>query len=267
MVKNLMEVSRMIMELNKFISKDSANHEYHMKHIELVGCYSLILNKKLGGKIPYQKLLVASYAHDLFKEKNLDKSKDGMVVWKEYNIPQNTTAYVRLNLDILELYGLDDYFNSDVQYHPLSAGIFLIKELGITDPEILYPVMFHSCPIIPIYQTLSPTIQTMVDILVLADKLSSNYLKINYLKKAVRTDLDLAVFGSNGYEFNYSLGLLLARLIAQDKSKQTQTVLATEYYYQKLVATNPLIKKEIDINKIGVKKIWPERESQVLMIN
>lgn len=78
--------------------------------------------------------------------------------------------------------------------------------------------MFHSCPIMSIYSTLNYRTRTMVDIISLSDKLSSNYLRINYKEKnEVSIDLDLAVFGADGKEFNYTLGLLIARLISQGK--------------------------------------------------
>lgn len=266
MNKNYNAVSKMIMDLNNFITKDSEAHEYHMKHIELVKSYALLINKKLGCPVSNKKLSYIALSHDLFKERSLNPSKDGTITWKGHNIPQDTTAYVRLNLDVLEPYQLDEYFNTDVQYHALSAGLFLIKEFKLSDPEILYPVMFHSCPIIPIYETLSPKIQIMVDIITLSDKLSSNYLKINLIKKEVRIDLDLAVFGKDGNEFNYTLGLLLARLIAQGKSEEEQSKISTNYYYQRLAETNPLIKKDINIKKIGDNKLWPERKSQALKI-
>lgn len=258
--------SNMLIDLNTFITSDCKMHEYHMKHIKLVRRYALILNKKLGNPVPNRKLSFIALAHDLFKERALDITKDGTIDWNGYNIPQNTTKYVRSNLDVLEEFGLDEYFNSSIQYHPLSAGIFLYKEMNISDKEILYPVMFHSCPIIDVYETLSPQIQRLTDIIMLADKLSSNYLKINYRKKPVRIDLDQAVFGSNGKEFSYTLGLYLARLIGQGNSPEEQGVLSTKYYYDKLAITNPLISEGITIKSLGGNKTWPERKSQVLKI-
>lgn len=254
---------KMLLELNEFIHHDNKMYEYHMRHIKLVRKYALIVNKKLGNPVSSKKLSYIALAHDLFKERSLDPTKDGTISWRGYNIPQDTNKYVRTNLDILEEYGLDEFFNSSMQYHSISAGIFLKKEFGITDKEILYAVMFHSCPIIKTYETLPRRTQTMVDIIMLCDKLSSNYLRINYRGSEVRIDLDQAVFGNTGKEFSYTLGLFLARLIGQGKSTEKQTCISTEYYYKRLCDANPLISKKYDVKRLGGNQIWPRRRSQV----
>jgi HD superfamily phosphohydrolase YqeK len=258
---------RMLLELNEFIHCENELFEYHMEHIKLVRRYSLLLAKRLHANVDLKKLEYAALAHDLFKERSLDPSKDGLVLWENHQIPQDLNKYVRSNLPILENFKLDDYFNTDVQLHPLSAGIFLYTEFGIKDPEILYPVMFHSCPIIDVYRDIPYRVRTMVDIMTLADKLSSNYLRINMREHEVRIDLDQAVFGSNGREFNYSLGLFLARLISQGKSKEEQSQISTEYYYKRLVAMNPIISKSYSIKKIGGNTKWPKRKSQAFKIH
>ena len=255
-----------ILDLNTFIHHENKMFDYHMKHIKMVKKYSIILNHKLHACLNLRKLSYISLAHDIFKERSLDPKLDGSVTWNGHNIPQDLNKYVRQNLDILEKYGLDDYFNSSIQFHPLAAGIFLHKELGITDKEILYPLMFHSCPIISVYSELSPRIKLMTDIIMLSDKLSSNYLRINLREVPVRIDLDQAVFGSSGVEFNYSLGLYIARLISQGKSDEYQSIKATEYYYNKLHQINPIISKNYSIKRLGGSRIWPKRTSRVLMV-
>lgn len=257
--------SKMLLDLNTFIHGKNKMFEYHISHIQLVKKYAILLNRKLNAKLSTRKLSYISLAHDLFKERSLDPKLTD-VVWRGYNIPQDTNRYVRSNLSILEEYGLDEYFNSSIQYHSLSAGLFLIKEFNIRDKEILYPIMFHSCPIIPIYENLSPRIKTMTDIIMLADKLSSNYLRINQRKLEVRIDLDQVVFGTTGREFNYSLGLYIARLIAQGKSEEKQSLLSTDHYYKRLCEMNPFISNNCNIKKLGGAKIWPERKSQVWMM-
>ena len=255
---------KMLLELNKFTQAHSSQFEYHMKHIQLAKEYAIVLSRRLGFKINERKLMYITYAHDILKEKGLNKKLPNPM-WKgKYEIPQDLNAYVRKNLDILELFNLEDYFNTDINLHPLSAGIFLYKNFGIQDPEIIYPVMFHSCPIIEVYETLKPKVRQMVDIIMLADKLSSNYLRINMRKSEVRLDLDLAVFGQYGTELNYTLGLYLARLISMGKSKEKQSKIATEYYFNRLQNMNPLINKAITIKNIGGNKVWPERKSPVL---
>ena len=265
MIMHINTESKMIYDLNKYIHKKSKQFEYHMKHIQLVQKYASIINERLGNPVSYRKLTYAAFAHDLFKERGLDPNRE--VIWKEIIIPQDNIRYVRTNLDILEKYQLDDYFNSSLQYHSLAAGIFLIKELHLDDKEILYPVFFHSCIIVDIYNRLSHKTRTMVDIIMLADKLSSNYLKINLNESPVRIDLDRCVFGLNGREFNYSLGLFLARLISQGKSTEENSVEATEFYFERLNRTNPLISKEYSIKMLGGNKKWEKRKSQALMMH
>lgn len=251
----------MLLDLNKTIHETTENRfEYHMKHIQLVQKYALLLNKKLHANLDNRKLSYAALAHDLFKEHGLDPERK--LIWRNHEISQDNVRYVRMNLDLLEEYNLDEYFNTDIQYHALAAGIFLIKEFGINDPEILYPIFFHSCPIIPVYETLNPRTQLMIDIITLADKLSSNWLRINFKKVPVRIDLDLTVFGSSGREFNYTLGLFLARLISQGKSTEEQSVKSTEYYFQRLHNMNPIISKEYTIKMLGGNKLWQPRKSQ-----
>src|SRR5574344_648814 len=233
-----------LLELNKFIHEGNELFEYHMAHINLVGKYARLINKKLGNELDNDKLMLISLSHDLFKERSLNMNKI-FVPWNGHLLPQDTNRYVRLNLQVLEEYGLDDYFNTDIQLHALSAGIFMRSELNIMDREILYPIMFHSCPIIDIYETLSITEKTMVDVIMLADKLSSNYLKINMRENiSVRIDLDRAVFGENGKEFNYTLGLYLAKLIGRGSSKEKESVKSSEYYLNRLCELNPIINPE-----------------------
>lgn len=246
--------------MNEFIHKDFERLEYHMEHIKLVKRYMLLLNSRLGGPNNSMQLTKIALCHDLLKEHGLHPETH--IEYNGIEIPQDPHRYVRLNLDILKEFNLDDYFNTDVQYHSLAAGIFLKKEMGIDDPYILYPVMFHSCPIIDIYNTLPKRLQEMVDITMLADKLSSNWLRINMLEKEVNCDLDLAVFGENGKEFNYTLGLYLARLIAKKKQHGKQAKITNTYYYNRLERVNPLIAKNI---QMGGKKIWPKRNPQSMM--
>lgn len=261
-MKNIDLESDMLIELNTFIHHDNKLFVYHMNHIKLVRRYAILLNKKLNTNLSNRKLSYIALSHDLLKERSLNP-KLGSVKWNKYDIPQDTTRYVRENLNILEEFNLDDYFNTDVQYHALAAGIFLIKEFKIKDPEIIYPVVFHSCPIIPVYKNLSLKIRNMIDIIMLSDKLSSNYLKINLRSVPVRIDLDQVTFGNNGNEFNYTLALFIARLISQGKSEEEQSILSTEYYYKRLCEMNPLISKNCNVKMLGGARIWEKRKSQV----
>lgn len=259
-INNRKEINKII-ELNKTAHKNDYLYSYHMQHLNVTMRYALILNEKIGTKNNRHKLKYISLAHDLFKERKYNNEEGSN---KPEPFCQDVNRYVRLNLDVLEEYELDDYFNTDVQLHALSAGIFLHKELGVRDKEILYPVMFHSCPILPIYEKLTDNEKLLVDIIMLADKLSSNHLKINVLSREVRIDLDQTVFGSNGKQFNYELGLYIARLISQGKNPDKESIRTTEYYLTRLRKNNPLIPLNTDIKSLGGSRIWEKRKSQVL---
>ena len=246
-----------LLKLNHFIqSLDEERLEYHMKHIKLAMKYALLLNRRLGYPTNSKKLAYVALLHDILKEKSF-KPDDQERKYEDLVIPSDVVKYVRLNLDILEEFDMADYFNSDAQWHPLAGGIFVYKELGIKDPEIIYPIMFHSCPIIAVYKGLDYRTRTMCDIMMLADKLSSNYLRINYKEHQVSLDLDAAVFGLGGKEFNYSLGLLLARLINTGKIEGEESKITNEYYLNRFLETNPWVKEV----KIGGSKKWPKRKS------
>lgn len=243
-----------LFKMNEFIHKDYDRLSYHINHINLTRLFLIELNKRLGEGNSEFILNWIGLTHDLLKERGLNKDKH--VEYEGKEIPQDINRYVRSNLDVLEHFGLEDYFSSDIQYHALAAGIFLYKEMDIRDEYILYPVMFHSCPIMDVYNTLDKKLQTLIDMTMLADKLSSNWLRINMLDKEVCCDLDLVVFGESGKEFNYTLGLYLARLISQGKSDGEQSKITTKYYYDRLCRTNPLI---VQHSKLGGKQEWPKR--------
>lgn len=252
---------RMLLELNDFIhdNPEKNNDEYHRAHIDLVKQYALILNKRLGFGLSDHKLAYIAYVHDLLKEQGLNELRDRR--FHNIKIPENVTLYVRSNLDTLEKYGMDDYFNSSAQYHALGAAIFLDKELHVTDPEIIYPVMFHSCPIIPVYETLPLNTKRYIDITMLSDKLSSGYLRINWREVPLLYDLEKCVFGETGNELNYTLGLYLARVIG-DKADEEEGKRALDYYGERLTRIMPWI----NTKKIaaGGNKKWPKRKSPLL---
>ena len=243
-------------------------------HIKIMKHYARIIYDKVyltegdyGVPISLSKLNFIANAHDILKEKY---QKKGMSLenftFEGIEIPRDLNRYVRTNLNVLEPFGLDDYFNTDIQLHALAAAIFVIKEMGISDESIVYPIAFHSCPIIQIYETLNQTTRDLIDITMLADKLSSNCIRIHQKNKEVRVDLDRIVFGENDNEFNYTLGLFVARLLAQGESTEEHSIQATEYYFKRLRELNPLIQEKITIENLGGIRTWPKRKPQLLQM-
>ena len=228
--------------IKKLIHLIHGEHDpYRIQHLHLTATYAKRIAIHIGGfsELDLIQLRFSAYAHDLLKEKFFDSSSTEIEVMG-YRVPQNLNRYVRLNLATLEPFQLDDYFNTDVQLHALAAGIFLIKEFNISDPRILYPVFFHSCPILPVYESLDLHLRNFIDVLLLSDKLSSQHLKAG-LGKKTRINLEQAIFGESGKEFNYTTGLFLARLIGQGSSSEEYSLKMTEYYYQRAVKLNPVL--------------------------
>ena len=252
-----------ILKLNEEIRRqdDLKSMPYHMRHIRMVKDYAVMMNRKLGEPVQRHKLGLAALAHDLLKEhdRERDLSIEGMF------IPGDNKKYLEDNMNILQEYGLQSYAQ-EPRLHAFAAGVFLHKEYHIEDPAIVFPVLFHSCPIISVYQTLSSEVRTAVDIIMLADKLSSNWLKINFSDKKVRCDLDKMVFGPSRKEFNYELGLYVARLIAMDDEEEEQSDIATAHYYHRLKETNPLIKRKKIQKSLGDKQKWPEKRASTLHV-
>ncbi len=257
---------QILMEINEFIHKGKKREEYHFEHIRLVADYAKLLNKRMSFHLSDKKITTIALAHDILKERSLNPKLGDSVVWEGHVIPQDLNRYVRGNIKTLEKFELEDYFNTDANLHALAAGIWLYNELGIKDPEILYPIMFHTCPIIAVYENLSTKIQRYTDITILSDKLSSNWLKINLLGSGAKVDLDLLVFGKNGNELNYSMGLFAARVISMGKSDGTQSKEATDYYFKKLHDINPLVSKSNIIKQLGGYHEWEKRKSQAFRI-
>ena len=246
--------------LNQFIYRDPATAAYHQNHIDLTERYAQLLNQKLGNPVDAESLRIIAEGHDLLKEKGL--TYENPISWYGHHIPNDLTKYVRMNLDVLDRFDLGDYFNTDVGYHAMAAVIFLVKELHVERPEILYPIAFHSCPILPLYKTLPTDIQTRIDITVLADKLSSNWLRIHQLEFRVKVDLDLLVFGKDRCEFNYTTGLFVARMIGHGSSHEKYGRESMLYYYERAKEQNPFLSKNFSK---GDNKIWPKRDENPLL--
>jgi HD superfamily phosphohydrolase YqeK len=215
---------------------------YIVEHLYLAEDYAYDIGARFSRLEEYHvdKLKFAALSHDILKDRSVEKLDNDKTEYDGHIIPKDLNRYVRLNLDTLAPYGLDEYFNTDIQLHALAAGLFLIKELGIEDPQILYPVFFHSCPILDIYKTLDDTTQLMVDIITLSDKLSSNTIRWTNGKNPP-VNLEKLVFGTYGEEFNFTAGVLAARLISQGKSTEKHSLEMTDFYYRRVAEQNPIL--------------------------
>ena len=255
----LNEQVKLLMNLDEANQKENILFDYHRKHIDLVYEYSLIINERLNANLDPIILGSISYAHDIFKESGLDVNVEKK--FQDTIIPQDIKKYVSDNKSILNEYGMEEYIDSFI-YHAMASAIFLIKELKITDKNIIYGILFHSCPIIPIYETLDEETKMYVDVITLADKLSSNYLKINAGMK-VRCYLERMVFGEEGNEFNYTLGLFLARMISKGKDKDHINEESLKYYKNRVKEIFPFF-PNIKLKDLGDKDKWPKQKSKVL---
>jgi predicted nucleic-acid-binding Zn-ribbon protein len=236
-----------------------------MNHITLAAKYATLLNDRLGFNLDSRLLEYVAYAHDTLKEDYLKPGVNRDHLGK-YEIPDDLNRYVRMNLDILNKFDVDAYFNTDASLHALASGIFLVKCFEIENPEIIYPVIFHSCPIMEVYKQQTEYIRNMVDIILLSDKLSSNYLKIQDGIK-LRCDLDKIVFGEDGRALNYELGLVIAKLIGMSKVFDKQSKASLDYYCNRLKQINPLMaRKDLTIKSLGGLRIWEKRNSPVWRI-
>lgn len=238
-----------ILKLNDEMRKGCKWHDTHMQHIKLVKDYATYINKLLGNPVNRHKLGFAALAHDTLKENYKEKTQ----VIDDIFIPGSCEEYVRNNIDIITKYVPYEYLWTNLQFHATGGATFLHKELGITDPEIIYPVLFHSLPVIEVYKNLDPKIQTMIDIMVLSDKLSSNWVRINMMDEEVRCDIDRIVFGPDGNEFNYMLGIYVARLIGSSSEPDYVDDACTLYYWHRLHEQNPLIKMNLRKKILGKK--------------
>jgi hypothetical protein len=258
-VKLMSEQVRMLIDLDEANQKDSLPFGYHRHHIDLVCEYALIINERLNAKLDKVKLASIAYAHDLFKEVGLDIDKEKIFNGKI--IPQDIKKYISENKDVLDEYGMKDYVENYTD-HAVASAIYLIEEYNIKDKDIIYGILFHSCPIIPIYERLDEETKMYVDIITLSDKLSSNYIQLNSHMK-VRCNLEEIVFGKNGNEFNYTLGLFLARMISKGKDKDPINEESLEYYRNRLKSLFPFF-PDMKLKDIGEKRKWEKSKSKVL---
>lgn len=253
----------LLREINSKIHTDGRLH--HIENVEYI--IDMISNISTNYQnTPDLDLKIIAAAHDLFKELNFEgeyvfRSISPNLSEREiiFTIPSDLRRYVRTNLDILEIFGLDYYFNTDVGLHALSAGIFLYKEFGIKDPNILYPIFFHTCPIVEVYDKLDDIIKNNCELLILADKLDkfdrktfeyenindeSKKIKMKKNDKYLRYNLREILFGKMGNEFNKRLAIFTIRYLEAGNKDGIEAKNTYQYFYDLARETNPFLPKK-----------------------
>lgn len=248
-----------LIDLGKFTRKECSEElqRYHFDHCEKLMKYGNDIMDRLGIFKYRNELEIVAYAHDLFKRYSL---RENDVEWKGKIIPQNIPKYIDENRFVLDKFGLNMIRSDNFSNHPIAAGIFLYKEFGITDPNIIYPVFFHSCPVISVYEKLDKELRDLIDIIILADKMSANILCRTIGKKwHSKVDMELVLYGETHREFNFTNALLVAKILGQAGSKQELFVEATNYYYKRACRINPALDKNSIL--LGGEKPWKSKKS------
>ena len=256
-----MENSKILKELNEKWYSDLRTHKYHMAHLELFKRYAFEINLRLGHPFQEEDLATIAYAHDLFKDDNpkvkYTNHGEDILVTKE--------SIQKKYGNSIEYFGFKKKEKSVLSEHAKCAALFVMncEELSDYNKDILYPIIFHSLPILRVYQDLTQEIQLMVDITVVVDKCSSNYLKIQQYVPCYFRMEDI-LFGADGKEFNFSAALFAARLIGSEKYSDEVNKDINTFYLNRLNRINPFIMDKIHIKEYGRKKIW-ERKPSILL--
>ena len=217
---------------------DEQEFNYHMKHCFVMEKYMNIIADKYD-KFKFDKKLfsIITWSHDLLKDRE-----------------HKFSTFYQKNTSNRKRFFLSDKMYDSVSTHAYRSAEFLSNyPFNVIDGKILFPILFHSVPIIDIMvKCLSQDTREYINITILADKLSSNYWRI-YNNIETPCDLALEVFGNNFDKFDYFKGIYIARLLDDYKYKNIYSTEATEYY-RKLYDENQYI-------KLGEKKIWEKRKN------
>ena len=242
-----------LIDLGKFTREECGEElqRYHFDHCEKLMKYGNDIMVRLGILEYRNELEIVAYAHDLFKRYSL---RENDVEWNGKIIPQNIPKYIDENRFVLDKFGLNMIRSDNFSNHPIAAGIFLYKEFTVDDPKIIYPVFFHSCPIISIYKKLDKALRNFIDVILLADKMSANVLCRGIKKWHSKVDMELVLYGENHKEFNYTNALLTAKILGQCGSKDKFSVESTKHYYKRAARINPALDKNSIL--LGRKKPW-----------
>ena len=256
-----MENSKILKELNDKWYKDLRSHKYHMAHLELFKRYAFEINSRMGNPFDQEDLSMIAYAHDLFK----DDHKDVQYTNNGEDIFMTKEVICHKYEKSLEYFGFKKKEKTVLSAHAKCAALFVMncQELEGYNKDILYPIIFHSLPILRLYRDLTAEIQRLIDITVLADKCSSNYLKIQQYVP-VHFRLEDILFGVDGSEFNFSAALFAARLIGSEGYNDEFNKDMNTFYLNRLNKINPFIVDKTTIKEYGRKKIWERKQSILL---
>jgi len=250
-IEAFVEQSEQFMAYQEKILSDKEN--YRIRHARLTVDYTERLMRSFHILVvdDRRKLSIAARFHDLLKaDATLGSGSSQLVFAKmaELGFPTDLKEYIYTNSEYFPTLGVQG-FTENIAEHALALVLHMLVHYDILDREILYPILFHSCPILPTYSKLNQRRQTMIDIITLADKLSSNALRLlgDADGKKAPFNLHLAVFGVDDCEFNFTEGLFLARLLSQGKSQDPYSLVMTQYYFQRLKERSPLWAKTNNI--------------------
>jgi len=193
-----------------------------------------VVSEKIDYKFDKKLFPIIAWSHDLLKDRENSFSK-----------------FYQENKNNIKRFHLTNEMRKALSEHAYRSAEFLSNyPFNITDGKILYSILFHSSPIIEIMNNvLSKDTKEYVNLTILCDKLSSNYLRI-INNEETYFNLVNTLFGENLDEFNYDDGLYLISTFNNIyNNKYSKEVV--EYYKSK---------SKLSITRIEELKLWPRNE-------
>lgn len=235
---------KMLINMNIYLHIYEDKFYYHIKHCWLMEKFmNIIASKDTSFNYNRELLPIIAWSHDLLKDREDKFSK-----------------FYKENKNNLKRFHLTEEMYKSISPHGYRAAEFLSNyPFNITDGKILFSVLFHSVPIIDVIENiLTESTRKYVDLTLLCDKLSSNYLRIHEGEK-VLADIGKEVFGDNYDKLDIYRGLYIIRLFAKiiDKKNNEYDKQATEYYRKKWNEKYTIV--------LGEVKEWEKRENPLLM--
>jgi len=235
------DLLKVLIDTNILLHRHEEEFNYHIIHCYLMESYMNLIADKYD-KYNFDKSLfpIIAFGHDLLKDRE-----------------NKFSTFYQKNTSNRKRFFLSDSMYNSLSTHAYRSAEFLSNyPFNVTEGKILFPILFHSIPIIDVMiKYLSPATREYINLTMLCDKLSSNYWRIT---NGIKTwcDLDKIVFGDNGDELNYNKGLYYARLLNGIKYKNKYSIQAEEYYRK-------LYDPSVNI-KLEEKKLWEKRNNQQL---